>query len=59
MCSVMVLTVGAGNALCARPSVLIRPAERIQFPGVVHGGRDPNLPGDIDYSSPIKLTWKE
>lgn len=32
--------------------VVLRDAPRLQFPGVVHGGADPNLPGDIDCSSP-------
>ena len=32
--------------------VNIRPAERVQFPGVIHKGMDPNAAGDIDCSSP-------
>lgn len=30
----------------------LRPALRMQFPGVVHGDNDPNILGDIDCSSP-------
>lgn len=34
------------------PSVILCDAPRLQFPGVVHGNADPNMPGDIDCSSP-------
>ncbi len=32
--------------------VVVRSAPRIQFPGVVHEGGNPQEPGDIDCSSP-------
>ena len=31
---------------------IIRPAPRLVLPGVVHGSADPNLPADLDCSSP-------
>jgi len=33
-------------------SVVVRPAPRLQFPGVVHKDMNPQEPGDIDCSSP-------
>jgi len=33
-------------------SVIVRPAARLQFPGVVHGAADANTAGDVDCSSP-------
>jgi len=47
---VIAATVGAASQ--AGNSVVVRPAARVQFPGVVHQGMDPQQPGDIDCSSP-------
>ena len=44
---------GLGNdPLRGHCSAMIRPAARLQFPGVTHGTTDPNRPGDVDCSSP-------
>ena len=33
-------------------SAVVRPAARLQLPGVIHGATDPNTYGDVDCSSP-------
>ncbi|MHC4109579.1 MAG: exo-alpha-sialidase [Planctomycetota bacterium] len=44
---------GLGEGLLyGRHSVIIRPAARIQLPGIVHGTAEPKAAGDVDCSSP-------
>ena len=40
------------SAVYGRYCALIGPASRVQFPGVIREGMDPNTEGDIDCSSP-------
>lgn len=49
-----VLAVGpwVTGAFCSEPLVVVRKAERLQFPGVISGSADANLIGDVDCSSP-------
>ena len=49
---VVLLAVGSCDAAQKSASVIVRPAPRVQFPGVVPGGKGPQEPGDIDCSSP-------
>ena len=49
----ILLAAGLGEATTyGGPSVAIRRAPRVQFPGVVHEGAASQQPGDIDCSSP-------
>jgi len=47
-----VFVVWACSVVHADNSIVIRGAARVQFPGAVQPGRDPQEPGDIDCSSP-------
>lgn len=47
------LAAGLGGVpLRGHNSIVIQNAQRVQFPGVIHKGMDPNAIGDIDCSSP-------
>lgn len=44
---------GSGNdPLHGQCTAIVRPAARIQFPGIVHGATDSQADGDVDCSSP-------
>jgi hypothetical protein len=48
----VILIAGICGVACGDNSVVIRDAPRVQFPGVVHEGMNPQEPGDVDCSSP-------
>jgi hypothetical protein len=50
---IVLAAVRSGSAVAGEGNhVVIRSAQRVQFPGVVHEGGNPQEPGDIDCSSP-------
>ncbi len=50
---IVLFVAGMGEgSLYGEDPVVIHPAARIQFPGIVHGGGDPKSAGDVDCSSP-------
>ena len=50
--SVLIVAGISDGLLFGEYSVVIHHAERIQFPGIVHRGGDPESAGDVDCSSP-------
>jgi hypothetical protein len=52
LCVILLVMVNVLPASLSAYDIELRQAPRMQFPGVVHGSNDPNLPGDIDCSSP-------